>query len=103
MEGERPREPCAAHISRRCLPGAESPAKRGDTESGAPSVALRGTLRVRTPDARSLAETAMYRFKTIFGPTLNARKFESQANEAFICCRVLNQMPRLGMPESYPI
>lgn len=33
---------------------------------------------------RSLAETAMFRFKNAFGTKLTARNFEAQANEAFI-------------------
>ena len=49
---------------------------------------------------RSKAETAMFRFKTIFGDRLGARLFESQAVEAFIKCAALNTMMRLGMPKS---
>jgi len=50
---------------------------------------------------RSLAETAIFRAKIIFGRTLNAREFENQAVEAFIRCAALNKMTALGMPESY--
>jgi hypothetical protein len=50
---------------------------------------------------RSLAETAMFRFKQIFGDNLRGILFESQAVEAFIKCNVLNKMTELGMPESY--
>lgn len=52
---------------------------------------------------RSLAETAMYRIKTLFGNQLKARLFESQAVEAFVRCVVLNRMTALGLPESYPV
>jgi IS5 family transposase len=52
---------------------------------------------------RSLAETAMFRLKTIFGERLSARVFETQAAEAFIRCAALNQMTGLGMPESYAV
>lgn len=52
---------------------------------------------------RSIAETAMYRFKTIFGDKLGARLFESQCTEAFIKCAALNIMTRLGMPDSYAV
>lgn len=52
---------------------------------------------------RSLAENAMFRIKTLFGHTLKARKFVSQAVEAFIRCAALNRMTRLGMPKSYAI
>jgi len=50
---------------------------------------------------RSLAETAMYRIKMLFGRELRARNFENQATEAFLKCRGLNKMTQLGMPESY--
>lgn len=50
---------------------------------------------------RSLAETAMYRIKMLFGRELSARHFENQATEAFLKCRALNKMTQLGMPESY--
>jgi len=52
---------------------------------------------------RSLAETAMYRIKTLFGNQLKARLFESQAVEAFVRCVVLNRMTALGLPDSYQI
>lgn len=52
---------------------------------------------------RSLAETAMFRIKTLFGNKLKARLFESQAVEAFVRCIVLNRMTSLGLPESYPV
>lgn len=52
---------------------------------------------------RSLAETPMFRIKTIFGSVLNARQFESQVTEALIRCNALNRMTWLGMPVSYPI
>ena len=42
---------------------------------------------------RSISETAMYRFKTLLGPTLSSRDFERQANEAAIKCKMLNMMP----------
>lgn len=49
---------------------------------------------------RSLAETAMFRYKKIFGDTLKNRTFDNQATEAFIRCLVLNKMTQLGMPLS---
>ncbi len=51
---------------------------------------------------RSKAETAMFRFKTIFGEKLSARNFDSQAVEVFIKCALLNTMMRLGMPDTDP-
>jgi hypothetical protein len=48
---------------------------------------------------RSLAETAMYRIKILFGRELRARNFENQAAETFLKCRALNKMTQIGMPE----
>jgi len=52
---------------------------------------------------RSLAETAMFRIKTLFGNQLKAHNFQSQAVEAFVRCVVLNRMTALGLPHSYPV
>lgn len=52
---------------------------------------------------RSLAETAMFRLKTLFGAQLQARSFDTQVAEAYIRCAALNAMTRLGMPDSYRI
>jgi hypothetical protein len=52
---------------------------------------------------RSLAETAMFRFKTIFGDHLDARETNRQKTESRIKCAALNRMTRLGMPDSYLI
>jgi len=51
---------------------------------------------------RSLAETFMFRLKTIFGDKLSARLSETQTTQAMIRCAALNQMTHLGMPESFP-
>lgn len=47
---------------------------------------------------RSLSETAMYRFKTIYGGELYARKMESQQAEVAVKIRCLNIMTGTGMP-----
>ena len=52
---------------------------------------------------QSLAENAMSRFKTLFGPKLSARRFDNQRVEGIIKCEVLNRMPSRGMPESVRI
>jgi len=52
---------------------------------------------------RSLAETAMFRFKTLLGRHLMAKNFDSQATEAFIKCNIMNKMTSLGMPDSYAV
>jgi hypothetical protein len=51
---------------------------------------------------RSLAETAMYRLKTLFGAGLKARRFGSQVAEVYARLAAMNTMTRLGMPESQP-
>jgi hypothetical protein len=52
---------------------------------------------------RSLAETTMFRFKTIFGERLSSRDFDNQAIELFIKCAALNRMIQIAKPESYPV
>lgn len=47
---------------------------------------------------RSLAETAMFRFKQLFGPKVQARKMSRQAVEIGIKCLTMNNMIALGMP-----
>lgn len=49
---------------------------------------------------RSLAETIIFRLKTIFGDKLSARLLETQSSQALIRCLALNRMTHLGMPES---
>ena len=50
---------------------------------------------------RSLAETAMFRLKTIFGERISARLFANQRTELLIRCKALNRMTTLGMPKSF--
>jgi len=52
---------------------------------------------------RSLAETAMFRFKTIIGPKLRNRTFENQKTEAAIGVAIINTFTALGMPETIQI
>jgi hypothetical protein len=52
---------------------------------------------------RSLAETTVFRFKTIFSEKLKSRKIENQFNEMAIKCAALNRMTHLGMPVSYKV
>jgi len=51
---------------------------------------------------RSLSETAMFRYKTIYGNKLYSRKFENQKVENDIKIKGLNIMTALGMPISKP-
>lgn len=50
---------------------------------------------------RSLAETGIFRLKTIFGERISARRNASQRTQLLIRCRALNRMTILGMPKSY--
>jgi hypothetical protein len=52
---------------------------------------------------RSLAETAVFRFKIIFSNTLSARTLPRQITGAWIKCATLSRMMRLGTPNSYPV
>jgi hypothetical protein len=52
---------------------------------------------------RSLAETTMFRLKTIFGDELSARLIETQTTQALLRCAALNSMTHLGMPQSYKV
>ncbi|MGQ0603172.1 MAG: IS5/IS1182 family transposase, partial [Anaerolineales bacterium] len=52
---------------------------------------------------RSLAETAIFRLKTIFSQQLSARRLETQATPVGIRCRALNLMTHLGLPDSYRV
>jgi hypothetical protein len=49
---------------------------------------------------RALVETAMFRYKTLIGPTLRARMLTAQKTEARVACSVINRMTQLGMPLS---
>jgi hypothetical protein len=50
---------------------------------------------------RSLAETAVFRVKMIFGDRVSARSFNGQAAQLLVRCAALNRMTQLGMPDSY--
>jgi IS5 family transposase len=52
---------------------------------------------------RSLAETTMFRFKTIFGGLMRRRLFDNQPAEIFLKCAALNRMIQLGKPNSYKV
>ena len=52
---------------------------------------------------RSLAETAMFRMKTIFDDHLSTRLLSTQRTQTLIRCRALNIMTHLGMPKSYKV
>jgi hypothetical protein len=49
---------------------------------------------------RSLAETAMFRCKAIFGGKVRSRKFDNQAVELLHQCAALNRMNQIAKPDS---
>jgi hypothetical protein len=51
---------------------------------------------------QSHAENAFFRYKTILGGRLRAKRSEAQEREVAIACAVLNRMLELGRPQSYP-
>jgi hypothetical protein len=57
-------------------------------------------LRPRVSLRRSLAETTMFRFKTIFGDRLQTRQTDNQFKELLLKASILNRMTHLGMPDS---
>lgn len=64
---------------------------------------MKAWKRVSGYHMRSLAETAMYRFKQLLGDKLMARGFESQCAEAFAKCAALNIMTQQGMPDGHMV
>jgi Transposase DDE domain len=52
---------------------------------------------------RSLAETAIFRMKTLFDDHLRTRRLDTQASQLGARCRALNMMTHLGMPDSYRV
>lgn len=49
---------------------------------------------------RSIAETTIFRFKTIFTDRVSARTDAGQRMQLLLRCRILNQMTALGMPQT---
>ncbi len=49
---------------------------------------------------RSIAATARYRVKQLFGGHLSLRDYDGQVAEALAMIYALNKMPLAGMPES---
>jgi IS5 family transposase len=49
---------------------------------------------------RSKSETTMFRYKTIIGGSIAARKMENQKTEVTIGCKILNTMLSMGKPKS---
>jgi hypothetical protein len=56
--------------------------------------------RTRSYHRRSLAETAVYRFKQLMGRFVEARRWENEKVEVRLKAKALNRMTRLGMPQT---
>lgn len=52
---------------------------------------------------RSIAETAMYRFKQLIGPKLSLRNYNTQVGEILAGVKVMNTLIGLGMPARQPV
>jgi IS5 family transposase len=52
---------------------------------------------------RSLAETTMFRLKTIFSDRVTAHGFAGQAAQLLVRCAALNRMTQVGKPNSYRV
>ena len=52
---------------------------------------------------RSMAETAMFRLKTVFTDKVRSVKLANQRMQLLLRCKALNCMNLLGMPESYVV
>lgn len=52
---------------------------------------------------RSLAETAMFRIKTVLGRRLSCHSLENQVVEVKVWCSILNTMTILGMPRTIAV
>lgn len=52
---------------------------------------------------RSKSETAMFRYKTIVGNTLSARKIENQQVEVRIGCKILNLLLQINKPKAIKV
>jgi hypothetical protein len=59
--------------------------------------------RERNYHRRSLAETQVFRFKTIFGDRLQTRQIDNQFKELMLKSAILNRMTHLGMPDSVKV
>jgi hypothetical protein len=76
-----------------------SPLQRDETIRRIRQVGRAGWKREVGYHQRSLAETAMFRVKTIFGNKLKNRELPNQQTEGRLRSKALNKMTKLGMPK----
>ncbi len=79
------------------------PGEYGDRNRAVANQRLSGSNARWKWTTRSIAETAMYRVKQLFGGTLTLRDYDGQVAEALAMVRALNKMTKAGMPESVRI
>ena len=90
------------------------PPRRTATRSRRPSSRDRAVGRVKKVGRRqwrkesgyhhqARVENTFFRYKSIIGDRLRARRPKSQEAEALIACNILNRMTELGRPESFTI
>lgn len=85
------------------VPGTEDADARSQRDRYIRSIAERGRMawqRATGYGRRSLAETAVGRYKAIVGPRLRARSLPAQRGEAAIAVRALNRMIQVAKPLS---
>ncbi len=51
-------------------------------------------------DMSSMVENVIYRYKTIMGRDMRSRCIKGQRGEVQLCCKILNRMALVGMPNS---
>lgn len=82
---------------------AKAVAKRDEAIEGVRSLGRKEWKHQIGYHRRSLAETGMFRVKTILGRRLSCHHLENQIVESRIWCSVLNTMTLQGMPETVAI
>jgi transposase len=88
------------------VPGAEDADAQSQRDRHIGLIAQKGRMawqRATCYGRRSLAETAVGRYKGIIGPKLRARSLPAQQGEAAVAIAVLNRMIRVGKPVSVRI
>lgn len=79
---------------------ARAVSKRDETIQAVRSLGRKGWKEEVGYHRRSLAETGMFRFKTILGRRLRTHHLENQIVEAKIWCSIINTMTLQGMPKT---
>ena len=98
---EREAVPCFPPRKNACrnMPKDEAMRLRNHTVSAQLHGELKKWKKDNNYHRRSLAETAMFRFKQLFGGGVASRTAQNQATEVAIKCKIINRMNSLGMPD----